>query len=553
MILRPYQTDAVQAVYNHLRTRDDNPVVVVPTGGGKTPILAQICSDSVKLWKGRVLVLAPAKELIQQAADKLAAVCPDVPVGVYSAGLGKRDKRQPVIVAGIQSVYQRAAELDAFDLIIPDEAHTIPPDGDGMYRQFLAEAKIVNPNVRIVGLTATPFRMRSGCICTPDGYLNSICYEIGVRKLIVDGYLSPLTTKAGKTRTDLSQVAVRGGEYVSGDLEAAMDIPELVTAAVGEIVAATQDRRAVLIFCCGIEHGAHVVEAFKQLGIFCDFVSGDTPDRQRDATIAKFKAGATRYLANVNVLTTGFDAPNVDCIALLRPTLSPGLYYQMVGRGFRLAPDKADCLVLDFGGNVLRHGPVDMLSASAATVRGQGGEAPAKECPECNAVIAAGYTFCPTCGYAFPPPERSKHDSQASDADILSGKITITKWPVLNVNYSLHIKRGSSADDPRTMRVDYTVGPGKMFTEWVCFEHDGFARSKAEKWWQARSPDPVPNDCERACEIAYGGGLATAKEITVRKIAGDKYDRITGYVLGPKPDPIPAEDLAGEDWSPVPF
>ena len=194
LALRPYQLEAKAAVYGHLRSRDDNPCAVIPTAGGKTPVMASICKDAVGLWQGRVMILAHVKELLEQTADKLNAICPEVRYGVYSAGLKRRDKRNAVIVAGIQSVYQRACDFDPFDLVVIDEAHIIPSDGDGMYRQFLADAKAVNPNLRIVGFTATPFRLKSGSICTPDGFLNHVCFEIGVRELIVQGYLCPLVT-----------------------------------------------------------------------------------------------------------------------------------------------------------------------------------------------------------------------------------------------------------------------------------------------------------------------------------------------------------------------
>jgi len=189
IVLRPYQQAAVEAVYDYLRTRDDNPCVVIPTAGGKTPIMATICKDAVGQWNGRVLILAHVKELLEQTADKLRAVCPEVEFGIYSAGLNRRETDKLAIVAGIQSVYKRACELDAFDLVIVDECHLIPEGGEGMYRTFLAEAKVVNPHLRVIGLTATPFRLSSGPICTPDGILNHICYEVGVRELIRDGYL----------------------------------------------------------------------------------------------------------------------------------------------------------------------------------------------------------------------------------------------------------------------------------------------------------------------------------------------------------------------------
>ena len=208
LLLRPYQESAKAAVYDHLRTRDDNPCVVLPTAAGKTPVIASICKDAVSQWSGRVLILAHVKELLQQATGKLRAICPEVQFGVYSAGLRRRDTSEPVIVAGIQSVYRRACQLDAFNLVIVDEAHLIPTDGDGMYRRFLTEAKVVNPKVRIIGFTATPFRMDDGLICTPEHFLNHVCYEIGVRELIRDGFLSPLVTKAGPA-ADRHQRATR--------------------------------------------------------------------------------------------------------------------------------------------------------------------------------------------------------------------------------------------------------------------------------------------------------------------------------------------------------
>jgi DNA repair protein RadD len=458
--LRPYQREAVEAVYAYLRTHDDNPVVVIPTAGGKTPIMATICKDAVGRWNGRELILAHVKELLEQAADKLRQVCPEVRFGVYSAGLKRRDTTHPVIVASIQSVYQRGEQLGAFDLILVDESHLIPADGEGMYRTLLADAKAINPHLRVIGFTATPYRLDSGTICGPDKLLQSVCYEVGVRELIVQGYLCPLVTKVGKARADVSGLHVRGGEYVAGEVEdLMMDQDALVRAACAEIALQTRDRQAVLIFASGIKHGQHVVHALKeQHGIECGFVSGETPDGERDLLIARFRdqewarqlqidfganaAEPLKYLCNVNVLTTGFDAPNVDCVALLRPTLSPGLYYQMVGRGFRLHPGKQNCLVLDFGGNVLRHGPVDQVRVKE--VGGQGsGQAPAKECPQCQSVIAAGYARLPRVRLRVPAAgPNGKHDAKASSADILSGKDD-PRYAVRDVSYSVHTKRGA--------------------------------------------------------------------------------------------------------------
>ncbi|MDP1563690.1 MAG: DEAD/DEAH box helicase family protein [Pirellulaceae bacterium] len=562
--LRHYQQAAVQAVYDHLRTRDDHPCVVIPTGGGKTAVIAQLCRDAVQHWNGRVLVLAHVKELLEQSATTLRRCAPNLPVGVYSAGLRSRDTQAPVIVAGIQSVYKRADELDAFDLILVDEAHLLPPDGEGMYQTFLSDARLINPQLRLIGLTATPYRLKSGLLCGTDHLLNHICFEIGVKELIVQGFLSALKTKAGRKKANYQDLHVRQGEFISSEVESLVDTDELVGAACREIAAATADRHSVLIFAASVAHAQHIQTTLQALvNQECAVVTGETPPAIRDQLIDRFKGRAVpsnlfgdslpplKYLINVNVLTTGFDAPNVDCVVLLRPTASPGLYYQMVGRGFRLHPGKQDCLVLDYGDNILRHGPVDAIQVVAR--KSGSGDAPAKECPKCQTLVHAAFTICPECGFNFPPPEKNKHAEQASNAGILSGEITDTEYDVQEVAYHIHVKRVASENTPRTMRVDYRIGLDHWQSEWVCLEHQGFARQKAISWWRQRSPDPVPDLVERAVQIANAGGLAYPVKITVRDIAGEKYSRIISCELGPLPDPVDPEHLIAWDEEEVPF
>ncbi len=558
MQLRPYQVEAVEAVYRHLREREDNPCVVIPTAGGKTPVIAHICRDAVQLWGGKVLILAHVRELLEQTAEKLRAVAPDLPFGLYSAGLKRRDLGYAVTVAGIQSVYQRATDVGAVDLVIVDESHLIPPDGEGMYRQFLAEMQAINPLVRVIGFTATPFRMKSGSICAPENILNAVCYEIGVRELIVQGYLCPLRTKAGTQKPDTDRLHVRAGEYVASEVEQLMDDDNLVHAACREIIAHTQDRQAVLIFAAGVAHAQHVARVLHDRhGVECGFVCGETLPFARDETLRRFRGGDLKYLVNVNVLTTGFDAPNIDCVALLRPTLSPGLFYQMVGRGFRLHPGKTDCLVLDFGGNALRHGPVDALRVAES--RPGTGEAPAKECPDCHEVIAAGYARCPQCGHEFPPRRSSRHDGHAGDAGVLSDQPRRVEYEVTDVFYAVHTKRGAPPDAPRTMRVDYRVGFNAYVSEWVCLEHVGYARQKAVQWWARRSLEPVPESAEEAVELAQAGALAPTLAITVERPAGEEFDRVVAYQLGERPprlespEDLPPSPIGGlPEYTPAP-
>jgi DNA repair protein RadD len=544
MQLRPYQQQAVTAVYEHLRTRDDNPCIVLPTAAGKTHVIATICRDAVQTWHGRVLILAHVRELLEQAVEKLHAIAPDLPVGLYSAGLKRRDLGYAVTVAGIQSVYQKAADIGAVDLVIVDESHLIPPDGEGMYRTLLAALKEINPLVRVIGLTATPFRMKSGLICAPENILNHVCFEIGVRELIVQGYLCGLRTKASSQDPDYDQLHVRGGEYVAGEVESLMDADNLVLSACREIVTQTADRHSVLIFASGVRHGMHIAQVLQtRYQIECGFVCGDTLPFERDDTLRRFRDGQLKYLCNVNVLTTGFDAPNIDCVALLRPTLSPGLYYQMVGRGFRLHAGKTDCLVLDFGGNVLRHGPVDQLRIDRDPGKGTG-EPPVKMCPQCRTLVATGYANCPECGHTFPPRQQTKHEANAATEGILSDQIERIEYDITDVYYAVHTKRDAAPDAPRSMRVDYRVSLNEYVSEWVCFEHEGYPRAKAEQWWRRRSDEPVPISAEEAVELAEMNCLAPTLAVTVVRKPGEKYGRIVGYQLGPKPPrPESPEDL----------
>lgn len=540
---------------------------VVHHNTGKSLVLAQIAKDSVEKWNGRVLILAHVKELLEQNADKIRKLCPELKIGIYSAGLRSRDTTEQVIVAGIQSVYNKACELDAFDLVIVDEAHLISSEGDGMYRTFLADMKVINPHVRVIGLTATPFRLKGGLICKPENILNEICYEAGLKEMIQQGYLSPLISRAGRAEANLANLHIRGGEFISDEVAAAMDNDALVTSACREIVELTRDRKSVLIFTASVDHCKHVAEKIQAFsGKECAIVTGDTSPAERAEIIARFKGEfipadlfgtpkpPLKFLANVNVLTCGFDAPNTDCVVMLRPTNSPGLLIQCAGRGTRLSPEtgKTNCLFLDYGGNILRHGPLDMIKVKEPG-SGKGGDAPAKKCPQCLALIHAGYTACPECGYVFPPKESNdKMTRTASSAGVISGQVDYTDYEVLDVYYCVHEKRGADPDAPKTMRVDYQVGFNEFKSEWVCPEHTGYARGKFEKWWNERAAlgCPMPRSAREAVSLANEGLLAAPESITVKTIAGERFERVTGFRLKERPVMRePGEDLEpGETW-----
>lgn len=530
LTLRPYQQAAITAIYGYFQTHTGNPLVVIPTAGGKSLVMASFIEGVLKAWPDqRILIVTHVRELIAQNHAEMIGLWLDAPSGIYSAGLGKREAQARILFAGIQSIHRRAAEIGHTDLVLIDEAHLIPGKSSTMYRRFLDALKAINPALKVIGLTATPFRLDCGMLHEGQNALfTDIAYEAPVRELIDAGYLSPLVSKQPATRLDVSKVGTRAGDFIARDLAAAVDQDAITRAAVTEIIEHGCDRKSWLAFCSGVEHARHVAEEFGRQGISCRTIFGDTPKDERDAILAAFKRGEIRALASMGVLTTGFNAPGVDLIALLRPTQSAGLYVQMVGRGTRLAPGKENCLVLDFAGNVRRHGPIDLVRPKRPG-DGGGGEAPTKVCPDCDSIIALSATECPDCGYVFPARE-VKIAPTAATLPVLSPK---QQWlPVTGVSYSRHDKAGGRP----SLKVTYSSGLA-TYSEWVCLEHQGYARQKAAEWWRKRAPGgPVPLSVAEA--LAQTSRLARPSDISVRP--SGRYLEISGYRFAPCAHPTPA-------------
>jgi DNA repair protein RadD len=531
LTLRPYQQAAIGSIYGYFQNHKGNPLVVIPTAGGKSLVMAAFIEGVLKTWPDqRILIVTHVRELIAQNHAEMIGLWPEAPAGIYSAGLGKREARARVLFAGIQSIHRRAHEVGHTDLVLIDEAHLIPGNSSTMYRRFLDGLAQINPALKVIGLTATPFRLESGMLHEGSSALfTDIAYEAPVRELIDAGYLSPLVSKLPATRLDVSRVGTRAGDFIARDLAAAVDKEAITRAAVTEIIEHGAERKSWLAFCSGVEHARHVAEEFCRQGISCGTIFGDTPKEERDAIIAVFKRGDIRALASMGVLTTGFNAPGVDLIALLRPTKSAGLYVQMVGRGTRLAPGKENCLVLDFAGNVRRHGPIDLVRPKRPGEAG-GGEPPTKVCPMCESIVALSATECPDCGYVFPARE-VRIAPTAATLPILSPKTP--QWlQVSGVSYSRHDKLGGLP----SLKVTYSCGL-TSYSEWVCIEHQGYARQKAAEWWRKRAPGcPVPLSVDEA--IAQTARLARPSDISVRP--SGRYFEISAYRFASCVHPTPA-------------
>lgn len=553
---RDYQLEAKAAVFDFFcNTRDRNPVVVIPTGGGKTLVAALICKEAVQEYKGRVVVLQHTKELIEQNAEGIHEFFPEADIGIYSAGLNARDTESTILCAGIQSIYSRAHLVGSRQLVIIDECHLLSPNSESMYQTFISDLRKYCPNFRIMGMTASPYRTGEGPICTPEGILNKIVYSASIRKLISDNHLCNLTTKSADATVDTSGLRVQAGEFVSYEMDQLFDDEAKINAACHEIIARTKDRHSVLIFCSGVHHAEQVANRLMVLtGELVGVVTGKTSPLVRAGTLSNFKEVGIKYLTNCSVLTTGFNAKNIDCVVVLRATMSPGLFYQMTGRGLRVHESKPNgCLVLDFGENIQRHGPIDDPEFGR---RGKAhgevtGEAPVKKCPGCGQESSIAATQCLSCGLLFPGRELKHGTTPEEQAELLANTKPQT-WLVGSVRASRHTKKRKPDEEPKpdTLRIDYDCTlegvagnlVDETISEWVCVLHGpGYARKKAEGWWAQHTKAPFGNIDEALAWIDAGAFGWPTRIVTTRD---GHFFRITSREIAEIPD-LPGDAFEG--------
>lgn len=537
MKLRPYQQASIDNLYAWWAAKpavSEAPIIVLPTGAGKSVVIAELVRLLFDTWPDqhpRTVVLVPSKELAEQNGEKLRALLPSrLSVGYYSASLGKKQALADVIVATIGSIYKDAHLLGSIRCVVIDEAHLVSTSGaeSGRYRQFLSALAKYN-KFRVVGYTATPFR-GDGTWLTDgeDPLFTGVAHTSTMRELLENDppYLSPLVRPVDviKTQIDTSQIRTTGGDYNMAELSEAVDA-HLESAAI-EAIALSADRKKWISFTATVANAQHLCAILRQQGITAEVVTGDTEKAERARFISEFKAGNIRCLITVMALATGFDVPDVDCLIWLRPTKSPVLYVQGFGRGTRISPNKQDCLVLDFTDTVERLGPVDTIKGRKKRAKKDDAQAPHRICDNCGEKAPAGATECPTCGHQFPPPERPEVRA-ASNAAIMSSQLgpKIHTYDVDRVTYSVHRKPGS----PDSLRVDYWTGMHVMCSEWVCVEHPGFAGAKASNWLQKRwlPSDSIPSTSGDLWGMASSGALQKPVKITVDK--SERYPQIIGY------------------------
>lgn len=353
--LRPYQEEATKATISHFQKSNDPAVVVLPTGAGKSLVIAELG----RIARGRVLVLAHVKELVEQNFHKYESY--DLKAGIYSAGLARKDSSQKVIFGSIQSVANADDDFfQNFSLLVIDECHRVSMEGETQYFQVIEKLKKSNPEICILGLTATPYRLNHGWIYEIHGprkelktkkekFFKKCIYELSIKYMINNNFLTmPIKIDAPVASYDFSKLELIDGKYSNKEIESILKDQKRITPVIIEnILELSRDREGVMIFTSSVWHAREILSL---LPMGSALVTGETPNEERDEIIEAFKKRQIKHLVNVSVLTTGFDAPHVDLIAILRPTESVSLYQQIVGRGLRLSPGKENCLILDYTG-----------------------------------------------------------------------------------------------------------------------------------------------------------------------------------------------------------
>jgi DNA repair protein RadD len=458
LVLRDYQVATVAALRDALNRGVSAPCVSVATGGGKTVIIAALAKELAA--KGHhIVVLTHSRELIRQLDRTLCRFLDPSKVGVIAAGLGRKDEPRQVQICQIQSVGRNPDRIGPRRIVIVDELQSVNHE-QGQYLTTIEHLRVKTPDLRLIGLSATPFRTTTG-LCYGKGRMFDECvHRVGMRELIDAEWLTPIIGKTGDKDFKVEGVAMRGGDFKPDELEKFMADQSKVDRAVADMMPRMEGRRQVLVFTTGLKHNAMIVDAIKKYDSRVESIDGTMENNQRDSILNRFANGTTRFVPNCAILTTGYDDSGIDGIVMLRPTRSPGLLIQCAGRGLRKRDGKPNCLFLDYGGSLSHFGPLDQIEENITLKkRGPPGKAPTKVC-DCGTVLHLSAIKCPDCGKEFP--RQLNHAEQAADEPVLSDE---PKWvEVKGLQARRHQKQGS----PPCLRIDYLDGLGlPVANEWL--------------------------------------------------------------------------------------
>lgn len=548
MKLRYYQQEALDKTISYLCEKSGNPLICLATGAGKSIIIASLVEYCRQHWEARICIATHNSDLVKQNFDELMHIMPFAPAGIYSAGLGKKQSNAPVLFAGIQSAYKAPEKIGKVDLLIIDECHTLSRNSMSMWGQFIGSLKQMNPMMRVVGLSATPYRLDSGDLTKGDDALfTDVVYDYGILEGVKDGYLAEIVPKSMATKIDLSKVAKRGGEFIESEQQKAIDVDHITIAAVKELIEYGVNRKTWMVFCTGVDHCHHVAAEIRKSGFTCAVVTGETPQDERESIYAALKRHEIRAVCSVAVMTTGTNIPCIDLIAGLRGTESGGLLVQMLGRGTRpiYAPNmpldtpdnrkksmkagsKPNCVYLDYTGNLARHGPIDLIKGKDK--REGDGIPPMRLCPVCSTISHISKKECPDCGFVFPVEEKEdKIEAKAANLAVLSNQRIITRHEVTGALAKEHKGRNGKPD---TLRVDYYNGFIVIASEWICINHpsENYGYKQAVKWWKAVTGEDSGDKFLYSTQMAAGIYNKEAKiPQWIETTPDGKFTKITRY------------------------
>jgi len=478
---RWYQEEAKDAILKDIV--DSNPIIAVPTGAGKTVIMGSFIYEFIKLYPiANILVVANVKEILEQNYKALQEFFPNIKIGLYSSGLDSKTVEK-ITVAGIQSIYKKPELFKQFQVIFIDEVHTVPFDAKSMYLQFFNKV----PAARYIGMSATVFRRGIGYLHTDEkSIFNKLSYDLtdmeNFNRLVREGYLCKLVSKPTGFQLSTEGVKTTAGDFNTKQLSNKNNRLEITKEAIKEALEFGKNYKSWLVFAIDIDHAENINRELNAQGIKSRALHTKN-NSDRDEIIQEFKQKKIRAIVSVGMITTGFDAPNIDLIVLLRPTKSAVLHVQMIGRGLRVCEGKTHCLVLDFANNVNRLGPINNVQIPKKKGdKGSGSEPPVKECPQCGCHQHTVVKICDVCGYEFQFKE--KITSVSAQVDIIQQEDDKVWFDVRDVHYHRHKKQGR----PDCVKVVYLHGLGS-FNEYVCIEHGGYAQKVAENWIAQRQTD----------------------------------------------------------------
>lgn len=500
--LRYYQKEAIDDTIDFLLKKEGNPIVGMPTGTGKTIVNSGLINRVDEIDPlATFLVLTHVKELVEQNYKTYKSMHPYQDVGVCCTGVGRKDFDNKVLFGSVGTIVNSVKKVGYRSILIIDEAHLVSPKSETSYRKIISHLKEINPNLRVIGLTATPYRLGQGYL-TDDGLFTHFSYDCtdmdGFNRLLQEGFLCRVVPKKTDFQFDVSGIKKTAGDFNQKDLQEKFDNSDVTKRAVNELVRAAEGRYSWLIFAAGVKHSDHIADYLTSLGIRAESVHTKKPTSHRDRSIDLFKRGHIKCLVNNGILTTGFDHPQIDLIGMLRPTTSTSLWVQMVGRGTRPAPGKKDCLVLDFAGNTQRLGPInDPIPPKKPGQKKTAGYAPVKICPECSTYNHTTTTMCIVCGYEFP--KHIQISDTASNDELIAEQGRVFKIETFEVDRVLYKKhqKGKFA----SLKVTYQCGL-KIFSSFIHFERDKYPRHMAEQWFLQRKSGEVPKNVDGVLEIA---------------------------------------------------